>query len=138
MAYATPPTPTDNKADHGPRTMGHQNVRHAGTHGPGSTVNCRARAMSHSDPLLSVRDLKTYFLMDEGVVKAVDGVSFDVRAGQIFGIVGESGCGKSVTVKSILRIVEVPGKIVHGQIVLRRLRPDGTSAEEEVDLVGLD
>ncbi len=89
-------------------------------------------------PLLSVRDLKTYFLMDEGVVKAVDGVSFDVQAGQTFGIVGESGCGKSVTVKSILRIVEAPGKIVHGQILLRRLRPDGTGGEEEVDLAGLD
>ena len=89
-------------------------------------------------PLLSVRDLKTYFMMDEGVVKAVDGVSFDVHAGQIFGIVGESGCGKSVTVKSILRIVEIPGKIVHGQILLRRSRQDGTSGEEELDLAGLD
>jgi oligopeptide/dipeptide ABC transporter ATP-binding protein len=89
-------------------------------------------------PLLSVRDLKTYFMMDEGVVKAVDGVSFDVHAGQIFGIVGESGCGKSVTIKSILRIVEHPGKIVHGQIMLRRPRQDGTSGEEELDLAGLD
>jgi peptide/nickel transport system ATP-binding protein len=89
-------------------------------------------------PLLSVRDLKTYFLLDEGVVKAVDGVSFDVQAGQTFGIVGESGCGKSVTIKSILRIVEVPGKIVHGQILLRRARRDGTGAEEELDLAGLD
>jgi len=89
-------------------------------------------------PILSVRDLKTHFLMDEGVVKAVDGVSFDVHAGQIFGIVGESGCGKSITVKSILRIVEAPGKIVHGQILLRRPRRDGASGDEELDLVGLD
>jgi peptide/nickel transport system ATP-binding protein len=89
-------------------------------------------------PLLSVRDLKTYYLMDEGVVKAVDGVSFDVQAGETFGIVGESGCGKSVTVKSVLRIVEAPGKIVHGQILLRRPRPDGRGGEEELDLVGLD
>src|SRR5512139_2662028 len=89
-------------------------------------------------PLLSVRDLKTYFLMDEGVVKAVDGVTFDVRAGQIFGIVGESGCGKSVTIKSVLRIVEAPGKIVHGQILLRRPRQNGTGGQEEVDLVRLD
>ena len=94
--------------------------------------------VSATAPILSVRDLKTYFMMDEGVVKAVDGVSFDVHAGQIFGIVGESGCGKSVTVKSILRIVETPGKIVHGQILLRRSRQDGTGGEEELDLAGLD
>jgi len=93
---------------------------------------------STAAPLLSVRDLKTYFLLDEGVVKAVDGVSFDVHAGQTFGIVGESGCGKSVTVKSVLRIVEAPGKIVHGRILLRRARRDGASDEEELDLAGLD
>ena len=93
---------------------------------------------TQNGPLLSVRDLKTYFMMDEGVVKAVDGVSFEVRAGQTFGIVGESGCGKSVTIKSILRIVEPPGKIVHGQILLRRSREDGTADQGELDLVGLD
>ena len=92
---------------------------------------------TQNGPLLSVRDLKTYFMMDEGVVKAVDGVSFDVHAGQIFGIVGESGCGKSVTVKSVLRIVEDPGKIVHGQILLRHSRQNGTSGEEETDLAEL-
>ncbi len=84
--------------------------------------------------LLSVRDLKTHFMMDEGVVKAVDGVSFDVLPGQVFGIVGESGCGKSVTMKSVLRIVEPPGRIVGGEILLRRGGGDG----EPVDLVGLD
>ena len=89
-------------------------------------------------PLLSVRDLKTHFLLDEGVVKAVNGVTFDVRAGQTFGIVGESGCGKSVTIKSILRIVEAPGKIVHGRILLRRPRRDGTGGEEELDLTEMD
>jgi len=94
--------------------------------------------MSNSQPLLSVHDLKTYFLLDEGVVKAVDGVSFDVQAGQTFGIVGESGCGKSVTIKSILRIVEAPGKIVHGRILLRRSRRDAPGGEEELDLAGLD
>jgi oligopeptide/dipeptide ABC transporter ATP-binding protein len=69
-------------------------------------------------PLLSVRNLKTHFFMDEGIVKAVDGVSFDVNPGQIFGIVGESGCGKSVTMKAVLRIVEPPGRIVGGEILL--------------------
>jgi oligopeptide/dipeptide ABC transporter ATP-binding protein len=90
---------------------------------------------THQDALLSVRDLKTYFFMDEGVVKAVDGVSFDVHAGKVFGIVGESGCGKSVTMKAILRIVEPPGRIVSGQIRLRRGAVSGR--EETVDLATL-
>ena len=75
---------------------------------------------NQATPLLSVRDLKTYFYMDEGVVKAVDGVSFDVNAGQVFGIVGESGCGKSVTMKALLRIVEPPGRIAGGEILLNK------------------
>ncbi len=88
-------------------------------------------------PLLSVRDLKVYFMMDEGVVKAVDGVTFDVHAGQVFGIVGESGCGKSVTLKAVLRIVEPPGKIVNGEIMLRRTLPDGSTVEA-IDLAKFD
>jgi len=70
--------------------------------------------------LLSVRDLKTYFLQDEGTVKAVDGVSFDLYPGGTLGIVGESGCGKSVTARSILGIVDRPGRIVDGEIRFRR------------------
>jgi len=69
-------------------------------------------------PLLEVRGLKTYFFTDEGVVKAVDGVDFDVREGEIFGLVGESGCGKSVTALSILRVVpSPPGRIVDGRVM---------------------
>jgi peptide/nickel transport system ATP-binding protein len=59
-------------------------------------------------------------MMDEGIVRAVDGISFDVFPGQVFGIVGESGCGKSVTMKAILRILEPPGRIVSGEILLNR------------------
>src|SRR5512144_2847169 len=69
-------------------------------------------------PLLSVRNLKTYFFQDEGIVKAVDGASFDVYPGKTLGIVGESGCGKSVTAQSILRIIHAPGRIVEGEITL--------------------
>ncbi len=76
--------------------------------------------MNNSTPLLSVRNLQAHFFMDEGIVKAVDGVSFDVFPGQVFGIVGESGCGKSVTMKAILRILEPPGRIVKGEILLNR------------------
>ncbi|MDR3533042.1 MAG: ABC transporter ATP-binding protein [Rhodopila sp.] len=73
-----------------------------------------------ADPILSVRNLHTHFFADEGVVRAVDGTSFDLHSGRTLGIVGESGCGKSVTAKSILRIVERPGRIVSGEILLRR------------------
>src|SRR3989449_8013980 len=70
--------------------------------------------------LLSVRNLKTYFAQDEGLVKAVDDVSFDVAPGATLGIVGESGCGKSVTARSIMRIVDRPGRVVDGVIWFRR------------------
>jgi len=88
-------------------------------------------------PLLSVHNLKTHFFMDEGVVKAVDGVTFQVHAGEIFGIVGESGCGKSVTMKAILRIVEPPGKIVAGEILLNRASKEN-GASQVIDLAQLD
>jgi len=78
-----------------------------------------------TQPILSVRDLKTYFYTDEGIVRAVDGASFDVLPGKTVGIVGESGCGKSVTAFSILRIVDKPGKIVSGEILLSRVNPGG-------------
>src|SRR5262245_32348988 len=86
-------------------------------------------------PLLSVRNLKTYFPQDEGTVKAVDGVSFDLRAGRTLGIVGESGCGKSITARSILRIVDWPGRIVEGQILFRRQK--GAQASDTRELVDL-
>src|SRR5947208_3042853 len=78
--------------------------------------------------LLSVRNLKTHFSQDEGLVKAVDGVSFDMAPGATLGIVGESGCGKSVTARSILRIVDRPGRIVDGEIWFRRPPVNGGPA----------
>ncbi|MDR7518492.1 MAG: ABC transporter ATP-binding protein [Armatimonadota bacterium] len=70
-----------------------------------------------AEPLLSVRNLKTYFYTDEGVVKAVDGLSYDLHKGETLGIVGESGCGKSVHALSIMRLIPTPpGKIVEGEI----------------------
>jgi peptide/nickel transport system ATP-binding protein len=83
-------------------------------------------------PLLSVRNLRTSFYQDEGTTKAVDGASFEVADGKTLGIVGESGCGKSVTAQSILRLVLPPGRIVEGEILLTRA--DGT----QVDLTQLD
>src|SRR5688572_16041084 len=87
--------------------------------------------------LLSVRDLKTYFLQDEGTVKAVDGVSFDLYPEGTLGIVGESGCGKSVTARSILGIVDRPGRIVGGQIRFRRQPAGAALGDGVVDLAKL-
>jgi peptide/nickel transport system ATP-binding protein len=88
-------------------------------------------------PLLAVRNLKTYFAQDEGTVKAVDGVSFDMAPGATLGIVGESGCGKSITARSILRIVDRPGKIIDGEIRFRRRGANGAGGAV-VDLAKLD
>ena len=71
-----------------------------------------------SAPLLSVRNLRTHFFTKEGVVKAVDGVSFDIQESRTVGVVGESGCGKSITALSVMRLLEQPGRIVEGQILL--------------------
>ena len=76
--------------------------------------------MIAQDPVLEVRDLRTYFHTEEGVARAVDGVSFAVGRGQTLGLVGESGCGKSVSAFSIMRLVpDPPGRIEDGQILLR-------------------
>jgi oligopeptide/dipeptide ABC transporter ATP-binding protein len=86
----------------------------------------RGSAVSASrEALLSVRNLKTYFQQDEGLVRAVDGVSFDLYPGVTLGVVGESGCGKSITARSILRIVDRPGRIVEGEIWFRRPAANG-------------
>jgi peptide/nickel transport system ATP-binding protein len=67
-----------------------------------------------AEPLLSVRDLRTYFYTEAGVAKSVDGVSFDLGAGETVGLVGESGCGKSVTALSLMRLIRPPGRIEPG------------------------
>jgi oligopeptide/dipeptide ABC transporter ATP-binding protein len=74
-------------------------------------------ADNNKKPLLEVRNLKTYFYTEDGVVKAVDGVDLEVYPGEILGLVGESGCGKSVTSFAIMRLISQPGKIVEGEIM---------------------
>lgn len=70
-----------------------------------------------NQPMLEVKNLKTYFFTEDGVVKAVDGVDFTVNRGEVLGLVGESGCGKSVTSLSIMRLISAPGRILDGQIL---------------------
>lgn len=70
-----------------------------------------------NESILEVRDLRTYFYTEDGVVKAVDGVDLEVKRGEVLGLVGESGCGKSVTSFSIMRLVGIPGRIESGEIL---------------------
>jgi oligopeptide/dipeptide ABC transporter ATP-binding protein len=74
--------------------------------------------MSTTKPLLEVKNLKTYFYTEDGVVRAVDGVNFEVYPGEVLGLVGESGCGKSVTSLSIMRLISKPGRVDAGEILL--------------------
>jgi oligopeptide/dipeptide ABC transporter ATP-binding protein len=69
-----------------------------------------------NQPLLEVKNLKTYFYTEDGIVKAVDGVDFVVYPGEVLGLVGESGCGKSVSLLSVMRLISQPGKITDGEI----------------------
>src|SRR5262252_8780797 len=99
---------------------------------PPTPTAIEAVVSSNQAPLLSVRDLRVSFALDEGLVRAVDGTSFDVMPGQVLGVVGESGCGKSVTMRAILQLVENPGRITSGNIHFRR-----RDTNESVDLAQL-
>src|SRR5919201_1739056 len=69
--------------------------------------------------LLEIKDLRVSFPLDEGIVQAVAGVNLTIQRGQVLGVAGESGCGKTVTAQSILRIIPPPGRIDSGQILFR-------------------
>jgi len=88
------------------------------------------------DTLLEVKDLKIHFFTDDGVVKAVDGVDLTIERGKTLCLVGESGCGKSVTSRSFLKIIHSPGKIVGGEMLYHRPLPDGGT--ETIDIAQLD
>ena len=93
--------------------------------------------MDNRPVLLEVEDLKTNFFLDEGTVRAVDGASFMVRRGETLGVVGESGCGKSITARSIMRIVRRPGRIVGGKILWHRTPSINESSSNAIDLTAL-
>src|SRR5512136_2984843 len=92
--------------------------------------------MKSDQLLLEIQNLKTWFFLDEGTVRAIDGVDFNMWRGQTLGVVGESGCGKSVTERSILRIVPKPGRIVEGEITLHRA-PESGNGSTPTELVKL-
>ena len=98
----------------------------------GHSAGAERRPDSSGTALLSVRELRTHFFSRQGTVKAVDGLSFDLAPGETLGIAGESGCGKSVTTQSILRIVPKNGAIVDGSIMFE------SPSQGRVDLVTLD
>src|SRR6478752_6504760 len=83
-----------------------------------------------TEPVLSVRDLRVEFVTRRGVLKAVDGVSFDIAPGEVLGVVGESGAGKSLTGAAIIGLLEPPGRIVGGEVRLRGQRIDDLPPEE--------
>jgi ABC-type dipeptide/oligopeptide/nickel transport system ATPase component len=90
-----------------------------------------------ADPnaILTINDLKTWFFLESGTVKAVDGVSLTLMRNQTLGLVGESGCGKSITAMPIMRLIkEPPGKIVDGQILLQQGRNGSAKVTDIVKL----
>ncbi|MBN1436591.1 MAG: ABC transporter ATP-binding protein [Sedimentisphaerales bacterium] len=86
---------------------------------------------ANNDIVLRVENLRTYFETDGGIVRAVDGVTFSVKRGKTLALVGESGCGKSVTAYSILRLIQKPGKIISGRIMLH------ADEQESIDILSL-
>lgn len=104
------------------------------------TIATSVRTQSSTDPIetaavLQVRNLQTHFFTGDGVVQAVDDASFVVHAGKTLGIVGESGCGKSVAAKSILQIIDKPGRIVSGEIIYTQAEANGRA--QPIDLLSL-
>ena len=84
------------------------------------------------ETLLEIKDVRTHFFLDEGTVRAVDGVSLTINKGEVVGIVGESGCGKSVLARSIMRLTQPPGRLVSGDILYHR-----SSKDQETEVINL-
>ena len=95
-------------------------------------------ALESADPLLVVKGLKTHFITPEGTIRAVDGVDLSIIAGRTLGVLGESGSGKSVTALSVMRLIQPPGEIVAGTILLDGMDLLATSEREMCDIRGRD
>ena len=90
-----------------------------------------------SEKLVEIKDLRVEFDVRAGIVKGVDGVSFDINRGETIGVIGESGCGKSVTARAILQMIPKPGKIAHGEVLYHRA-VKGNGQSEIVNVTQLD
>jgi peptide/nickel transport system ATP-binding protein len=93
--------------------------------------------MSDNELLVEIQDLRVEFFVRSGIVKAVDGVSFEIRRGQTLGVIGESGCGKSITARAILQMIPKPGKITNGQVMYHR-RAKGSTQTDLINISELD
>jgi peptide/nickel transport system ATP-binding protein len=100
-----------------------------------ATAGQDVETVAAEDAILRVRDLKTRFFTEEGQINAVDGVSFDVRDGEVFGIVGESGSGKSVTALSVIDLIESPGRVTEGEVWYRNEDLAAEFRDERADAV---
>ncbi len=95
--------------------------------------------MSDNATLIEVNNLRIQFDVRDGIVKAVDGATFEIKRGQTLGIIGESGCGKSITAKAIMQMVPRPGKIVEGEVIYHRLiKSNGSEMIDTVNITRLD
>ena len=83
-----------------------------------------------TEPVLSVRDLRVEFVTRRGILKAIDGISFDIAKGEVLGVVGESGAGKSVTGSAVIGLIDPPGRIAGGEIRLSGRRIDNLPPDE--------
>ncbi len=83
-----------------------------------------------AQPVLSVRDLRVEFVTRRGILKAIDGISFDIGKGEVLGVVGESGAGKSVTGSAVIGLIDLPGRIAGGEILLSGMRIDNLPPDE--------
>lgn len=92
----------------------------------------------NKDELIRITNLKVSFPLDEGIVQALDGVNLSIKKGKVIGVVGESGCGKSITARSILRIIPTPGRIDEGEILLRSNLGTPEGEESIIDLTKID
>jgi oligopeptide/dipeptide ABC transporter ATP-binding protein len=98
-----------------------------------------SEASEKNDMLLEVKDLKVQFDVRDGIIKAVDGATFNIRVGRTLGVIGESGCGKSVTARAILRMVPKPGEVVGGEIFYhRKVQSNGAEVTDVIQVNELD